>query len=144
MVGRLAVLEELGLAERTRPGGWRLDEGWQSALKELGERGEIIKRIHGALPQPGDGSRYLVVDGKSEIEPIEGILRRKGLHDEFRGDMYGVVEDAHGQAHYVPIDGAAAEPLKEGHRPGGGQEGVLGQAHGRSPREGRGRERRDL
>jgi type IV secretory pathway VirD2 relaxase len=114
LVGRLAVLEELGLAQRTRPGGWRLDEGWQSALKELGERGDIIKRIHGALPQPGDGSRYLVVDGKSEIEPIEGVLRRKGLHDELRGDMYAVVEDAHGQAHYVPLDAAASERLKEG------------------------------
>jgi type IV secretory pathway VirD2 relaxase len=114
LVGRLAVLEELGLAEQTRPGGWRLDEGWQSALKELGERGDIIKRIHGALPQPGDGSRYLVIDGKSEIEPIEGILRRKGLHDELHADMYAVVEDAHGQAHYVPLDAAAAQRLKEG------------------------------
>jgi hypothetical protein len=77
-------------------------------VKELGER-DIIKRIHGALPQPGDWSRYLVVDGKSEIEPIEGVLRRKALHDELRGDMYGVIEDAHGQAHYVPLDSAAVE-----------------------------------
>ena len=82
--------------------------------EELSKEAHQFRFIVGALPQPGDRSRYLVVDGKSEIEPIEGILRRKGLHDELRGDMYAVVEDAHGRAHYVPLDAAAAQRLKEG------------------------------
>jgi type IV secretory pathway VirD2 relaxase len=113
-VARLATLAELGLAQPVRPGSWRLEPGWQASLKELGEQGDILKRIHAAVPYPGEGAHLRVVDGTSEIAPVEGILRRKGLHDELRGDMYAVVEDPHGEAHYVRIDAATAERLTEG------------------------------
>src|SRR4051812_19113056 len=88
LLGRLQALEGLGLVRRRSPGSWALEDGWQSALRKLGERGDIIKRIHSALPGPGDGARYRVIDGTSELRPVEGVLRRKGLHDELRGDMY--------------------------------------------------------
>lgn len=78
------------------------------------KRGDIVKRIHAALAEPGDDARYRVIDGRTETAPIEGVLRRKGLHDELRGDMYAVVEDARSQAHYVRIDAATAGPLTEG------------------------------
>lgn len=114
LVGRLATLADLGLAQPVRPGAWRLAPGWQASLKELGEQGDILKRIHAAVPHPGEGAHLRIVDGTSEIAPVEGILRRKGLHDELRGDMYAVVEDPHGEAHYVRLDAATAERLTEG------------------------------
>ena len=114
LIGRLEVLEQLTLARRTSPRSWHLADGWQVSLRALGERGDIIKRIHSAMPQPGDTARYRVIDGRTEVDPIEGVLRRKGLHDELRGDMYAVVEDARGSAHYVRIDAATAERLTEG------------------------------
>jgi type IV secretory pathway VirD2 relaxase len=111
---RLAVLEQLGLAERPSPSSWQLKENWQEALQALGRRGDIIKRIHSALGGQGDPSRYAVIDGTAEHPPIEGIVRRKGLHDERRGDVYAVVETPEGRAHYLRLDRPAAEGLREG------------------------------
>src|SRR5438128_798292 len=48
-IGRLDVLEKLQLVERASPTSWRFEDGWQQALKDLGERGDIIKRLHGAM-----------------------------------------------------------------------------------------------
>jgi type IV secretory pathway VirD2 relaxase len=114
LLGRVHFLERLAIARRLAPGSWVLEEGWREALKELGERGDIIKRIHAALPRPGDGARYQVIDGRTEREPVEGVLRRKGLHDELRGDMFAVVEDAAGRAHYVRTDAATLAQVEEG------------------------------
>jgi type IV secretory pathway VirD2 relaxase len=114
LLGRLQMLEGLGLVRRRAPGSWAFEDGWHGALRKLGERGDIIKRIHSALPGPGDGARYRVIDGTSEQRPVEGVLRRKGLHDELRGDMYAVVEDARGQAHYVRADALTLAQIEDG------------------------------
>ncbi|MFX7878689.1 DUF3363 domain-containing protein, partial [Acinetobacter baumannii] len=42
-VGRLRRLESLGLAHQLGPGQWIMDEAAESTLRELGERGDIIK-----------------------------------------------------------------------------------------------------
>jgi type IV secretory pathway VirD2 relaxase len=114
VMARLAVLEQFGLAERTSPGAWQLKENWEDALRALGRRGDIIQRIHSALKGQGDPSRYAVIDGTVEHPPIEGIVRRKGLHDELRGDVYAVIETAQGRAHYVRVNSLTAEGLREG------------------------------
>jgi hypothetical protein len=67
-VGRLEVLEQLTLAHRTPSGSWHLEDGWQVSLRALGERGDIIQRIHSALPEPGDGARYRVIDVRTEVQ----------------------------------------------------------------------------
>jgi type IV secretory pathway VirD2 relaxase len=113
-MARLAVLEQFGFAQRTSPRSWQLLENWEESLRALGKRGDIIKRIHAALRGQGDPARYVIIDGTTEHPPIEGIVRRKGLHDELRGDIYAVVETAAGRAHYVRLDAATAEGLREG------------------------------
>ena len=45
-VGRLRHLESLGLAQQLGPGQWTMDVAAEQTLRELGERGDIIKRIH--------------------------------------------------------------------------------------------------
>jgi type IV secretory pathway VirD2 relaxase len=114
MVGRLRVLEQLALARRRSPGTWALVDGWQQSLRGLSERGDIIKRMHAATAEKGLTSRYRVIDGRSDQAPVIGVLRRKGLHDEQRGDMYAIVEDPSGGAHYVRINATTADRVKEG------------------------------
>jgi len=114
LVGRLQKLETLQLAVRTTRGSWQLTPEWQAALRELGERGDIIKRIHRAMGPDGDPARYEVVDASVDRAPIEGVVRRKGLHDELRGDAYAVVETPRGKAAYVRLDATTAETLVEG------------------------------
>lgn len=114
MVGRLQTLEAMQLAARTGRGTWRLAANWQEALRHLGDRGDAIKRIHQGLGGAGDPSSYRVLDGADNRPPIEGVVRRKGLHDELRGDGYAIVESPRGEAAYVRLDGAAAANLIEG------------------------------
>jgi type IV secretory pathway VirD2 relaxase len=114
LVGRLQKLETLQLATRTRAGTWTLSPEWQAALRELGERGDIIKRIHRAMSGDGDPARYEVVDASVDRAPLEGVVRRKGLHDELRGDAYAVVETPRGKAAYVRLDAVTADALVEG------------------------------
>jgi len=114
LIGRLQVLEDLNLARRRSAGTWTLHEGWLESLRALGARGDIIKRIHNALGGQGNSSRYQTFDAAREREPVEGILRRKGLHDELKGELYAVLEDAAGGAHYVRIDAKTAERVSEG------------------------------
>ena len=78
---RLDVLARLGLARRDGR-TWHLSADWDGTLKRLGERGDIIKRLHQA--SPGDLARYRVFDGASTFTAFEGVVRAKGLHDEPR------------------------------------------------------------
>jgi Protein of unknown function (DUF3363) len=52
-IGRLRKLEALGLADQIAPGQWVLSEAVETTSRELGERGDIIKRIHHGLAERG-------------------------------------------------------------------------------------------
>jgi len=112
-VARLDVLERLHLAERISPTSWRLEAGWQDTLQRLGERGDIIKRMHGALRRTPVGYRIFDVTSPA---PIEGIIRHKGMHDEQTGAPFIIVETARREAHYVRVDPADADGLALGER----------------------------
>ncbi len=115
-MARLETLGALALAERTSPTSWRFKDSWQETLKHMGERGDIIKRMHQALH--GQPHMYRVFDpgaGGGAAE-IEGVVRHKGLHDELGGDLYAIVQTPRGEAHYLRVDQATAEQLKEGER----------------------------
>ncbi|RUX44242.1 DUF3363 domain-containing protein, partial [Mesorhizobium sp. M7A.F.Ca.US.014.04.1.1] len=52
-IGRLRKLEGLGLASEIRPGQWTIAEEAETTLHALGERGDIIKRMHRSLSGRG-------------------------------------------------------------------------------------------
>ena len=110
-LARLDTLEQLRLVERTAPTSWRVAEGWQEMLQQLGQRGDIIKRMHHALQ--GSASSYRVFEQRAGAA-LEGVIKQKGLHDELAGDPYVIVQTARMEAVYVRVDQATAATLKEG------------------------------
>ncbi|NJL50304.1 MAG: DUF3363 domain-containing protein, partial [Blastochloris sp.] len=104
-VGRLRKLEALGLAEQRGPGQWAIDEKAEATLRELGERGDIIKRMHRALSERGieRGSASYVLAAESLDTPIIGRLVDRGLDDELKGTAYAVVDGVDGRTHHIKL-----------------------------------------
>jgi hypothetical protein len=115
-VGRLRKLESLGLAHQVGPGQWAIANEAEPTLRALGERGDIIKRMHRALAQRGverSASSY-VVAGESLADPITGRLIDRGLDDELKGTAYAVVDGTDGRTHHIKLpdlDAAGDGPL---------------------------------
>jgi type IV secretory pathway VirD2 relaxase len=112
LLGRLQVLERLRFARQPSPKAWQLEEGWQQKLRALGERGDVIKRMHEALR--ADPTRYKSLEPGERTPEIHGVLRRKGLHEELGHELFGIVETAAGDAYYLRLDATSAEHLREG------------------------------
>ena len=104
-IGRLRKLEALGLATEIGPGQWLIDDKAETVLRELGERGDIIKRMHRALTERGieRGSASYVLAGESLDTPIIGRLVDRGLDDELKGSAYAVVDGVDGRTHHIKL-----------------------------------------
>src|SRR5690349_16631232 len=50
-IGRIRKLDQLGWAEPVAPAKWALSESAEPTLRALGERDDVIKRIHRGLVQ---------------------------------------------------------------------------------------------
>ncbi|HRX72955.1 MAG TPA: DUF3363 domain-containing protein [Hyphomonas sp.] len=104
-VGRLRKLETLGLAEQVGPGQWMIGDKAEATMRELGERGDIIKRMHRALTERGieRGSADYVLAAESLDAPIVGRLVERGLDDELKGTAYAVVDGVDGRSHHIKL-----------------------------------------
>ncbi|WP_413430611.1 DUF3363 domain-containing protein [Brevundimonas phoenicis] len=104
-VGRLRKLETLGLADQVGPGQWVVSETAEKALRALGERGDIIKRIHRGLTERGieRGAASYVLAGESIDDPVIGRLVDRGLDDELKGTAYAVVDGTDGRTHHIKL-----------------------------------------
>jgi type IV secretory pathway VirD2 relaxase len=102
-VGRLRHLESLGLAHQIGTGQWTMDEAAETTLRELGERGDIIKRIHRGLTERGieRATASYVLAGESLEVPVIGRLVDRGLDDELKGTAYAVVDGVDGRTHHI-------------------------------------------
>lgn len=104
-VGRVRKLETLGLAEQVGPGQWIIDDKAEATLRELGERGDIIKRMHRALTEQGieRGAASYVLAAERLDTPIVGRLVDRGLDDELKGSAYAVVDGTDGRTHHIKL-----------------------------------------
>lgn len=104
-VGRLRKLETLGLASEIGPGQWAIDGKAEATLRELGERGDIIKRMHRALTERGieRGTTGYVLAGEYLDTPIIGRLVDRGLDDELRGTAYAIIDGVDGRTHHIRL-----------------------------------------
>jgi hypothetical protein len=80
-------------------------EGAEATLRELGERGDIIKRMHRALNERGIERSLTdyVLSGETHGQPVIGRLVDRGLDDELRGTAYVVVDSIDGRTHHIKL-----------------------------------------
>ena len=104
-IGRLRKLESLGLAEQVGPGQWMIADDAETTLRAMGERGDIIKRMHRALTERGieRGSASYVLAGEHLDTPIIGRLVDRGLDDELKGTAYAVIDGIDGRTHHIKL-----------------------------------------
>ncbi len=100
LTGRLQTLERLGLADQDG-GAWRVRPDAERVLRDMGERGDIIRTLQRAVS--GDRQGLEVFDSGSQRPPIIGRIARKGLADELTDRGYLVVDGLDGKAHYVTL-----------------------------------------
>ncbi|UKK94138.1 DUF3363 domain-containing protein [Brucella pseudogrignonensis] len=114
---RLGKLEKMGLATEHAPGVWELSERMEPALRELGERGDIIQNMHKALKANGlerDPMTFQIHDVAPEI-PITGRVVDKYLTDELGENLTVVVDGVDGRTHHIAgIDPARVEDTRIG------------------------------
>ncbi len=103
-VGRMRKLERLGLAQQV-DGQWMLAENAELTLRALGERNDIIKRIHHGLAQHSweRGTSSFVLASEAETTPVVGRLVARGLDDELKGTAYAVIDGVDGRAHHIRL-----------------------------------------
>ena len=104
-IGRLRKLESLGLAEQVGPGQWMIADDAETTLRAMGERGDIIKRMHRALTERGieRGSASYVLAAETLDTPIIGRLVDRGLDDELKGTAYAVIDGVDGRTHHIKL-----------------------------------------
>lgn len=115
--GRLQKLERFGLAEELGGGRWRLAEGMETALRQIGERGDIIRTMQREL-----SARQLdrpladrVIHEPGASGHVVGRVVLRGLSDELQDRHFMIVDGVDGRSHYLAIGkGEAVEPLAEG------------------------------
>ena len=114
---RLAKLEKMGLATEHAPGVWELGERMEPALRELCERGDIIRNMHKALKADGierDPMTFQIHDAAPEV-PIVGRVVDKYLTDELGENLTVVVDGTDGRTHHVAgIDAARVADARIG------------------------------
>lgn len=96
---RLNKLAALGLARQAATDRWQLAGGFQTTLKELGERGDIIKQIHRALREK---SGRVVAPQDFAFEEFGGSVTGAILH-------IGMMGEGHDQPYLIldALDGRA-------------------------------------
>jgi type IV secretory pathway VirD2 relaxase len=99
--GRLQTLTEMGLAETAGIDRWQMRPDWETTLRQLGERGDIIRTLQRAM---GKTPRDLnIFDGGQSVQSVTGRVAGKGLADELTERGYLALDGLDGRAHYVAL-----------------------------------------
>lgn len=109
-IGRLRFLEVLGVARQVGQAQWCIEPEAEVVLRQLGERGDIIRRMHRALVEGGierAADRYVLAAEKLDV-PVTGRLVERGLDNELSGSAYVVIDGVDGRTHHVRLSHLAA------------------------------------
>ena len=119
LIERARKLERMGLATEIETGKWIVSPEAEPTLRELGERGDIIKAMHRALEREGlaedrHPARY-VLHRENATERIVGRVLDKGLGGDEMGERVRLVIDGvDGRVHHIEMDAARAEEVGRG------------------------------
>jgi type IV secretory pathway VirD2 relaxase len=101
LIGRLDQLADMGLAGKTAPGKYRVEPGFESTLRAMGERGDIIRTMQRAFT---DAHReHRIFDNSDLTARVVGRIAGRGLADELSDRGYLVIDGVDGRAHYVTL-----------------------------------------
>ncbi|WP_425286803.1 DUF3363 domain-containing protein [Nitratireductor soli] len=114
---RLRKLRDMGLATEHAPGVWELSERLEPTLRDMGERGDIIRTMQKALGAEGaerDPMSFEIHDA-APATSITGRVIDKHLTDELGESLTLVVDGIDGRTHHVAgIDPARVEDARIG------------------------------
>ncbi|MCX5512866.1 hypothetical protein C3941_02765 [Kaistia algarum] len=114
---RLGKLGDMGLAAEHVPGVWELNDRLEPTLRDLGERGDIIRTMQKAHLADGaerDPMTFQIHDA-APATPIVGRIIDKHLTDELGEKLTLVVDGIDGRTHHVSgIDPARVEDARIG------------------------------
>src|SRR3546814_15181229 len=85
---------------------WMVDPGAERALRDLADRGDIIKTMHREMQRSGmafDPSA-LALHSETPGDPIVGRLVARGLDDELAGSAFAIVDGVDGSTHHLRFD----------------------------------------
>ncbi|SDX60763.1 relaxase/mobilization nuclease domain-containing protein, partial [Celeribacter indicus] len=100
---RLSKLGRMGLATEHAPGVWELNERLEPTLRELGERGDIIRTMQRSLAADGlerDPMTFRIHEG-APATPVTGRVLDKYLANELGDNLTVVVDGIDGRTHHI-------------------------------------------
>jgi type IV secretory pathway VirD2 relaxase len=117
--GRLQKLKSLGLAEPQSAGHWLLHHDLENTLRQMGERGDIIRTMQRELSARGidraPADQWVHAGSAPVTTPIIGRLVMRGMADEHQDRHYLIIDGVDGHSHYVDIGKSdAVEPMPAG------------------------------
>jgi hypothetical protein len=109
----------MGLAEEVEAGHWTISRRAESVLRDLGDRGDIIKTMHQALDREGLAEKRSIltyaIHRQELTEPIVGRVLDKGLGSDELGERVRLVIDGvDGRLHHVEMEAARGEEVGRG------------------------------
>jgi hypothetical protein len=102
VVGRLQFLEQMDLAHKGRGTIWQVEGDFKQALRELGDRNDIIKQLYSHLGNEAGRVERMIAGGEPS-PPVAGIVIAKASTDELGEDRFVVIRDGTGRAHYGQV-----------------------------------------
>ena len=130
LIARARKLESMGLAREVEVGRWTVSAQAEPTLRELGERGDIIKTMHRAVEREGLADQrhpsHYVMHRDKISERIVGRVLSKGLGSDEMGDhVHLVIDGVDGRVHHVELGATRAgqaSPRRPQHSPRHGRE----------------------
>lgn len=110
---RLKFLESMQLAREVRPGVWKVSEDFETTLRELGIRNDIIKTMHRSLSEGNNQEKHIFDPRGPERKSITGIVLEKGVSDELNDKKYLVLSATDNRIYYVPLSKISETPGME-------------------------------
>jgi type IV secretory pathway VirD2 relaxase len=119
LIQRARKLGRMGLATEIEPGQWSVSPRAETVLRDLGERGDIIKAMHRALDREGladaRSAADYVLHPATVTEPIIGHVLDKGLGSDELGERVRLVIDGvDGRIHHLEVGTASVEDVQRG------------------------------
>jgi len=116
LIARARKLERMGLATEVETGRWIVSPKAEPTLRELGDRGDIIKSMHRALEREGlADDRHpggYVLHREKITGRVVGRVLDKGLGGDEMGERVRLVIDGvDGCVHHIELDAARAEEI---------------------------------